>query len=136
MLLRPAALPTEQNDALFERPDLTQDDYYRLGADGVVIDGMRMRVRQRDCPQAVGRRDHIVEVTFTGTGIAGFSGRSVSGPMLAVMAPRTAAGFSSALITSIVSRRTERVFADPALAVMATPTPDACRPSRAPVTLR
>jgi site-specific recombinase XerC len=27
---RPAALPTGQNDPLFERPDLTQDDYYRL----------------------------------------------------------------------------------------------------------
>ena len=30
MLLRPAALPTGQNDPLFERPDLTQDDYYHL----------------------------------------------------------------------------------------------------------
>jgi hypothetical protein len=30
VLLRPAALPTGQNDPLFERPDLTEDDYYRL----------------------------------------------------------------------------------------------------------
>jgi hypothetical protein len=30
VLLRPTALPTGQNDPLFERPDLTQDDYYRL----------------------------------------------------------------------------------------------------------
>jgi hypothetical protein len=30
VLLRPAALSTGQNDPLFERPDLTQDDYYRL----------------------------------------------------------------------------------------------------------
>jgi hypothetical protein len=30
VLLRPAALPTEQNDPLFEQPDLTQDGYYRL----------------------------------------------------------------------------------------------------------
>jgi hypothetical protein len=30
VLLRPAALPTGQNDPLFERPHLTQDDYYRL----------------------------------------------------------------------------------------------------------
>ncbi len=30
MLLRPAALPTGQNDPLFGQPDLTQDDYYRL----------------------------------------------------------------------------------------------------------
>lgn len=53
-----------------------EDDVRRLGADGVVIAGMGMRVRQRDCPETVGRRDHIVEVTFTGTGIAYFSDRS------------------------------------------------------------
>jgi hypothetical protein len=35
----------------------------------------------------VGRRDHIVEVTVTGTAIAGFSraGRRHAGPRLAVM---------------------------------------------------
>jgi hypothetical protein len=35
----------------------------------------------------VGRRDHIVEVTLTGTAIAGFSraGRRHAGPALAVM---------------------------------------------------
>lgn len=62
-----------------------EDDVRRLGADGVVIAGMGMRVRQRDCPETVGRRDHIVEVTFTGTGIAYFSDRSHSGPVLAVV---------------------------------------------------
>jgi uncharacterized protein YbjQ (UPF0145 family) len=45
----------------------------RLGAEGVVTADMRMRVRQRDCPVATGRHDHIVEVTFTGTAIARFS---------------------------------------------------------------
>ena len=30
MLLRPAALPTGYYDPLFERPDLTEDDYHRL----------------------------------------------------------------------------------------------------------
>jgi hypothetical protein len=30
VLLRPAALPTGQNDPLFERPDLTEDGYHRL----------------------------------------------------------------------------------------------------------
>jgi uncharacterized protein YbjQ (UPF0145 family) len=64
-----------------------EDDVRRLGAEGVVIAGMQMRVRERDCPVTVGRRDHIVEVTLTGTAIAGFSraGRCHAGPALAVM---------------------------------------------------
>jgi uncharacterized protein YbjQ (UPF0145 family) len=62
-------------------------DVRRLGAEGVVIAGMEMRVRERDCPAAVGRRDHIVEVTFVGTAIARFSraGHRHAGPALAVM---------------------------------------------------
>jgi uncharacterized protein YbjQ (UPF0145 family) len=62
-------------------------DVTRLGAEGVVIAGMEMRVRERDCPAAVGRRDHIVEVTFIGTAIARFSraGHRHAGPALAVM---------------------------------------------------
>jgi len=46
-----------------------------------------MRVRERDCPVTVGRRDHIVEVTMTGTAIAGFSRGDPrhAGPPLAVM---------------------------------------------------
>ena len=64
-----------------------EEDVRRLGAEGVVITGMQMRVRERDCPVAVGRRDHIVEVTLTGTAIAGFSraGQGHAGPALAVM---------------------------------------------------
>jgi len=50
-----------------------ENDVRRLGAEGVVIAGMQMRARVRDCPAAVGRRDHIVEVTLVGTAIAGFS---------------------------------------------------------------
>ena len=61
-------------------------DVGRLGADGVVIAGMDLHVRQRDCPVAVGRRDHIVEATLTGTAIVRFSaaGRPAGVP-LAVM---------------------------------------------------
>jgi uncharacterized protein YbjQ (UPF0145 family) len=44
-----------------------EDDVRRLGAEGVVIAAMQMRVRERDCPVTVGRRDHTVEATFTGT---------------------------------------------------------------------
>ena len=64
-----------------------EDDVGRLGAEGVVIAGMQMRARERDCPVAVGRRDHIVEVTLTGTAIASFSraGHSHAGSALAVM---------------------------------------------------
>jgi uncharacterized protein YbjQ (UPF0145 family) len=64
-----------------------EQDVRRLGAEGVVITGMQMRVRERDCPATVGRRDHIVEVTLTGTAIARFSRASQrpAGPALAVM---------------------------------------------------
>jgi uncharacterized protein YbjQ (UPF0145 family) len=64
-----------------------EDDVRQLGAEGVVIAGLQSRVRARDCPAAVGRRDHIAEVTLTGTAIAGFSraGRRHAGPRLAVM---------------------------------------------------
>lgn len=64
-----------------------EDDIRRLGAEGVVIADMQVRARERDCPVAVGRRDHIVEVTLTGTAIASFphAGRSHAGPALAIM---------------------------------------------------
>ena len=64
-----------------------EQDVRRLGAEGVVITGMQMRVRERDCPVTVGCRDHIVEVTLTGTAIASFSwaGHRPAGPALAVM---------------------------------------------------
>jgi uncharacterized protein YbjQ (UPF0145 family) len=39
--------------------DQLESDVRRLGADGVVIASMQLRVRERDCPVQVGRRDHI-----------------------------------------------------------------------------
>jgi uncharacterized protein YbjQ (UPF0145 family) len=59
----------------------------RFGAEGVVITSMRMRVDQRDCPADVGRRDHIVESTVTGTAITRFSAgeRRQAGAALAIM---------------------------------------------------
>ncbi len=64
-----------------------EHDVRRLGAEGVVIAAMPMRVRQRDCPVAVGRHDHIVEATLVGTAIARFSRPrpGQAGPPLAVM---------------------------------------------------
>jgi uncharacterized protein YbjQ (UPF0145 family) len=62
-------------------------DVKRLGADGVVIATMQMRVRQRDCPATVGRHDHIVEASLVGTAVARFSrpGHRPDGPALAIM---------------------------------------------------
>ncbi|HEX3488588.1 MAG TPA: heavy metal-binding domain-containing protein [Streptosporangiaceae bacterium] len=48
-------------------------DVTRLGADGVVVQDMEVRVRERECPMSEGRRDHIVEATIIGTAIARFS---------------------------------------------------------------
>ena len=64
-----------------------ESDVRRLGAEGVVIAAMQTQVRQRDCPAAVGRHDHIVEATLIGTAIARFSrtGDHHAGPALAVM---------------------------------------------------
>jgi uncharacterized protein YbjQ (UPF0145 family) len=64
-----------------------ESDVRRLGAEGVVIATMQMRVSERDCPVTVGRRDHIVEATLIGTAIARFSraGQRRAGPSLAVM---------------------------------------------------
>jgi uncharacterized protein YbjQ (UPF0145 family) len=62
-------------------------DVRRLGAEGVVTADMEMRVRERDCPAVVGRRDHIVEVTLVGTAIASFASAANhrAGPPLTVM---------------------------------------------------
>lgn len=64
-----------------------ESEVRRLGAEGVVIAEMQMRVRKRDCPAAVGRHDHIVEATVIGTAIAGFSRAEPhdDGPALAIM---------------------------------------------------
>jgi uncharacterized protein YbjQ (UPF0145 family) len=65
-----------------------EGDVRRFGAEGVVITDMGMRVRERDCPVMAGRRDHVVEVTLTGTAIARFSraGQRRARPALTVMA--------------------------------------------------
>jgi uncharacterized protein YbjQ (UPF0145 family) len=62
-------------------------DIQRLGAEGVVIAAMQLRVSQRDCPVSVGRCDHIAEATLIGTAIARFSrpGPCDTRPALGVM---------------------------------------------------
>jgi uncharacterized protein YbjQ (UPF0145 family) len=61
-------------------------DVKRHGADGVVVQEMDVRVRERECPMQEGRRDHIVEATIIGTAIAGFAvTRRAPAPPLAIM---------------------------------------------------
>jgi uncharacterized protein YbjQ (UPF0145 family) len=64
-----------------------ESDVKRLGAEGVVIAAMPMRVRVRDCPAVVGRRDHIVEASLIGTAVTAFSrtGQRADGPPLTIM---------------------------------------------------
>jgi uncharacterized protein YbjQ (UPF0145 family) len=64
-----------------------EGDVERLGAEGVVIAALQLEVRQRDCPAAVGRHDHIAEATLLGTAIARFSRpeQRHDGPALAIM---------------------------------------------------
>jgi uncharacterized protein YbjQ (UPF0145 family) len=54
-------------------------DVARMGASGVVVKSMDMRVRERECPMQEHRRDHIVEVTIIGTATTEFT-RSHPGP--------------------------------------------------------
>ncbi|MGH3201627.1 MAG: heavy metal-binding domain-containing protein [Streptosporangiaceae bacterium] len=61
------------NESRREARRQLEDDVRRLGAEGVVIAAMQLRVSQRDCPAAVGRRDHLVEATVIGTAIVRFS---------------------------------------------------------------
>jgi uncharacterized protein YbjQ (UPF0145 family) len=64
-----------------------EGDVRRLGAEGAVVAAMQLRVRQRDCPAAVGRHDHIAEATIIGTAVTRFSppGHHPDGPPLAIM---------------------------------------------------
>ncbi len=64
-----------------------EHDVRRLGAEGVVIAGLSLQVRERDCPETVGRRDHVAEATLIGTAIARFAraGEPPAGPALAIM---------------------------------------------------
>jgi uncharacterized protein YbjQ (UPF0145 family) len=54
-------------------------DVTRMGADGVVVKTMDMRIRERECPMQEHRRDHIAEVTIIGTATARFTRRVPAG---------------------------------------------------------
>jgi uncharacterized protein YbjQ (UPF0145 family) len=62
-------------------------DVARQGGEGVVVTTVTTRVRERDCPVAEGRRDHIVEATLIGTAIVRFhaASRAAERPSLAIL---------------------------------------------------
>jgi uncharacterized protein YbjQ (UPF0145 family) len=61
------------NEARHDARLQLERDVAKLGGEGVVIATMDMRVRERECPVAEGRRDHIVEATTIGTAIVRFA---------------------------------------------------------------
>jgi uncharacterized protein YbjQ (UPF0145 family) len=75
------------NDTRHDARQELAKDVKRLGAEGVVIADMDLRVSERECPVSEGNRDHIVEATTIGTAITRFSRTSeVHGhPALAIM---------------------------------------------------
>lgn len=52
-------------------------DVARMGAEGVVVSAIDLRVHDRECSSHVYARDHLAEVTITGTAIARFSSGAV-----------------------------------------------------------
>ena len=60
------------NDARHDARQQLAADVKRIGAEGVVIANMDMRVRERECPAQEGRRDHIIEAVNIGTAIVRF----------------------------------------------------------------
>jgi uncharacterized protein YbjQ (UPF0145 family) len=48
-------------------------DVTRMGASGVVVKSMDLRVRERECPMQEHQKDHIVEVTIIGTATTQFT---------------------------------------------------------------
>ena len=64
------------NDARHDARTQLSADVKRLGGQGVVVAGMEMRVRERECPAQEGGRDHVIEATNIGTAIVRFSDQS------------------------------------------------------------
>ena len=75
------------NQTRHDAREQLERDVARIGADGVVVKTMEMRVRERECPVQEHRRDHIVEATTIGTAIARFSAasRAAERPSLAIL---------------------------------------------------
>jgi len=75
------------NDARHDARTQLAADVKRVGAEGVVVADMNVRVRERECPAQEGGRDHVIEAVNIGTAIVRFSAsteRSGAAP-LAIM---------------------------------------------------
>jgi len=75
------------NNTRHDARDQLQRDVRELGAEGVVIQRMDMRVGEHECPAQEGARDHVAEMTIVGTAITHFtkSARAVERPSLAIL---------------------------------------------------
>ncbi len=75
------------NQTRHDAREQLERDVARMGADGVVVNSMDVRVSEKECPIQEGRRDHIVEATTVGTAIARFhaSSRAAERPSLAIL---------------------------------------------------
>jgi Putative heavy-metal-binding len=51
-----------------------------LGADGVVVSGLALRVRSDQCHAHAAATDHFAEAVITGSAVARIAGRRESGP--------------------------------------------------------
>lgn len=72
------------------------DDVARLGAEGVVVSAVDLRVNDRECQSQQYGRDHLAEVTIIGTAIARFGSGPVTRPgSLAVLPLDTRRGVTS-----------------------------------------
>ncbi len=49
-----------------------EQDARMYGGDGVVVDEMDLRIRERECPSYENQRDHIAEAVFLGTSVVRF----------------------------------------------------------------
>jgi uncharacterized protein YbjQ (UPF0145 family) len=74
------------NDARHDARQQLDADVQRMGAEGVVIADMDMRVRERECPAQEGSRDHIVEVVNIGTAVVRFQSKHLDGTRQAPLA--------------------------------------------------
>jgi uncharacterized protein YbjQ (UPF0145 family) len=74
------------NDARHDARLQLEKDVRALGAEGVVVSRMDLRVHERECPMQEHGKDHIVEVTVVGTATARFASQEASRtPSLAIM---------------------------------------------------
>jgi uncharacterized protein YbjQ (UPF0145 family) len=75
------------NKTRHDARDQLRQEVRDLGAEGVVIQRMDLRIGEHECPAQEGARDHVAEVTIVGTAITHFStsSRTAERPSLAIL---------------------------------------------------